>query len=48
LIFAEGNPVGVKAMLQELNICQKHVRLPLVHASDELQEEIANFVQNLN
>lgn len=44
LIFAEGNPAGIKALLTKLNICNKTVRLPLVDASVELQEKIDNFI----
>ncbi len=47
MIFAEGNPAGIKSMLQTLEICSDEVRLPLVKASEKLQKEIANFVQNL-
>lgn len=43
LIFTEGNPAGIKALLTKLNICNKTVRLPLVDASVELQEKIDNF-----
>jgi len=32
-IFSEGNPVGIKAALNILHICEDHVRLPLVSAS---------------
>ncbi len=32
-LFAEGNPVGVKAALSLMNICEEHVRLPLVSAT---------------
>jgi 4-hydroxy-tetrahydrodipicolinate synthase len=46
LIFAENNPAGIKAVLQELNITTNQVRLPLVEASEQLQKEIANFVAN--
>jgi len=45
-IFEEGNPAGIKAMLQKLNICSKSVRLPLVEASYDLQQKISNFVAN--
>ncbi len=47
LIFEEGNPAGIKSMLNTLNICLENVRLPLVKASDKLRQEIANFVTNL-
>ncbi len=46
LIFAENNPAGIKAVLQQLNITSDEVRLPLVKASEELQKEITNFVDN--
>lgn len=45
MIFAEGNPAGIKAMLQSKGICSNQVRLPLVKASQKLQEEISNFVK---
>ncbi|MDH3321380.1 MAG: 4-hydroxy-tetrahydrodipicolinate synthase [Flavobacteriaceae bacterium] len=44
LIFEEGNPVGIKAMLQALQICDTHVRLPLVEVTGELQQKINTFV----
>src|SRR5690606_27313892 len=42
LCFAEGNPTGVKAILQELGVCGADVRLPLVPASGSLIEKIRN------
>jgi len=33
LLFAEGNPSGIKAMLNILNICPNNLRLPLVPVS---------------
>lgn len=45
LIFAEGNPCGVKAALAELGIMEKGVRLPLVESSEELTEQIADQLQ---
>jgi 4-hydroxy-tetrahydrodipicolinate synthase len=46
LIFEEGNPVGIKAMLKELGICGENVRLPLVNATFELQQKIKSFIDN--
>ena len=46
LIFAENNPAGIKALLQELGICNNTVRLPLVEASKELQSKIADYVKS--
>jgi len=44
LIFEEGNPSGIKALLHNFNICELTVRLPLVEASNELQQKINTFV----
>ena len=41
LLFAEGNPVGIKAVLAQKGIIQNYLRLPLVPASKELQAKIA-------
>lgn len=40
LMFAEGNPAGVKEVMSQLNICTNTVRLPLVSASKELSKKI--------
>jgi 4-hydroxy-tetrahydrodipicolinate synthase len=40
LMFAEGNPAGVKATLKQLNICEDVVRLPLVKASSALNKSL--------
>lgn len=40
LLFKEGNPVGIKAVLKQKGIIQNYLRLPLVRASETLQEEI--------
>lgn len=40
LLFAEGNPVGIKAVLSQKGIIQNQLRLPLVPASTELQAQI--------
>lgn len=45
LIFDEGNPTGIKALLESLGLCTKTVRLPLMNASDEL---IAKIEQTLH
>jgi len=45
-IFEEGNPAGIKAMLEKLAICSKYVRLPLVSATPQLQEKINSFIDN--
>lgn len=46
LIFKEGNPAGIKVILEKLNICSSQVRLPLAAASEELRTEIQYFTNN--
>ena len=46
-IFAENNPAGIKAVLEQLNLCQDTVRLPLVKASDKLKADIKNCIEYL-
>ncbi|WP_397362502.1 4-hydroxy-tetrahydrodipicolinate synthase [Olleya sp. R77988] len=46
LIFEENNPAGIKAVLNNLNLCNKTVRLPLVKATDQLQNKIDDFMSN--
>ncbi len=47
LMYAEGNPVGIKQALQELGLCGNHVRLPLAVASEGLARDIARQVGQL-
>lgn len=47
MIFAEGNPAGIKAVFDELGICNDTVRLPLVSVSDTLRHEIKDFIAYL-
>lgn len=46
MIFAEGNPAGIKTLLRKRNICQNVLRLPLVKTSEKLTKEIEDFVQS--
>jgi len=48
LIFEEGNPAGIKAMLHQQRICEPIVRLPLVAATSDLQTRIATYLQQLS
>ena len=45
-IFEECNPSGIKALLQKLEICSSNVRLPLVKATEKLEQKLINFVDN--
>ncbi len=44
-IFEEGNPSGIKYLLNQLNICKPFVRLPLVEISEELSLKINTFLK---
>ncbi len=50
LCFADGNPAGVKAAMQYLNLCQSYLRLPLVQITTvtqiKLQDQIKIILQN--
>ncbi len=48
LIFSENNPAGIKAVLNNLDLCNKTVRLPLVPATNQLQNSIDTFMSNFN
>ena len=47
LIFKEGNPVGIKALLKQKNICTDIVRLPLVSATEHLHFLIKDFLTTI-
>ena len=40
LLFADGNPAGIKKVLEVLEICGQEVRLPLVPANATVQKAI--------
>ena len=46
-IYKEGNPAGIKALLEIQGVCSRETRLPLVKASDKLTEEISNMFNAL-
>ncbi len=43
-LFCEGNPAGVKEVLNHLGICDNHVRLPLVPVSDKLSTMLNDLI----
>lgn len=45
MLFAEGNPGGVKCALKQLGICEEHMRLPLVPVSDTLRQKLTEHVK---
>ncbi len=44
MIFAEGNPAGIKSLLHSKQMVENVLRLPLVAASAKLNDEIDSFV----
>lgn len=44
LLFKEGNPAGVKAVLSEMNLCENVLRLPLVPVTEETHLQIKQFL----
>ena len=47
LLFVEGNPGGVKAALEILDICKNHLRLPLAPISHRLNAQLKSEIQEL-
>jgi 4-hydroxy-tetrahydrodipicolinate synthase len=47
LLFAEGNPGGIKAALAHLGLCENVLRLPLVPVSAELNGQLRTRVAQL-
>ncbi len=48
LLFTDGNPSGIKAMLNVLNICQNNLRLPLVPVSRTVYLRIQKAIEEVN
>jgi 4-hydroxy-tetrahydrodipicolinate synthase len=47
LLFTEGNPAGIKAMLNVLNICSNNLRLPLVPVSRPTMTRIQKTIEEV-
>jgi 4-hydroxy-tetrahydrodipicolinate synthase len=47
LIFAEGNPAGIKVALDLLGICGPSVRLPLIAGSERLRKQLLDALEGL-
>lgn len=48
LLFTEGNPAGVKAMLTIMNLCQNNLRLPLVPVTRPTYTRIQKAIEEIN
>jgi 4-hydroxy-tetrahydrodipicolinate synthase len=47
LLFADGNPAGVKFVLNKLGICQNILRLPLVPISEGTAKKMTHFMETI-
>jgi 4-hydroxy-tetrahydrodipicolinate synthase len=48
LLFTDGNPAGVKAMLNIMNLCQNSLRLPLVPVNRAIYSRIQKAIDEVN
>lgn len=48
LLFVDGNPAGVKAMLSEMGMIENNLRLPLVPTRLTTMQQISEILQELN
>jgi 4-hydroxy-tetrahydrodipicolinate synthase len=46
-LYIEGNPVGIKSALEQLDICTNEVRLPLCNMNEENYNKLAGLVQKM-
>jgi len=47
LMFAEGNPAGIKSMLNKMGLCENTLRLPLMPVSEVTEQKIGEFVERM-
>ena len=47
MIYDEGNPTGIKVLMDALGLCENNLRLPLVAASNELTLRLKNELKNV-
>jgi len=46
-LFSDGNPGGVKHVLQDLNICKDYVRLPLVNVNNTTAQKLSVLTEKI-
>jgi 4-hydroxy-tetrahydrodipicolinate synthase len=46
-IYDEGNPTGIKALLEHLNICGSDLRLPAMKATPALSQKLLQLLKNI-
>lgn len=48
LLFVDGNPAGVKALLSEMGMIENNLRLPLVSTRITTKQKMAEILKNMN
>lgn len=46
-LFLDGSPAGIKAALTTMNLCENHLRLPLVPVNKDVHKQIKEIVHQL-
>ena len=46
-MYSEGNPSGIKTVMEILGVCSADVRLPLTRVSSDLHRKLVELVKNL-
>lgn len=47
-VYREGNPTGIKYVMNQLGLCENVLRLPLIKASKELQEDLGSLLEGFD
>lgn len=45
-VYREGNPTGVKCVMNQLDLCENVLRLPLIKASEKLEGNLCDFLND--
>ena len=48
LIFADGNPAGIKCLMKQMGLCENVLRLPLVPVNDKVEADITEEWKHLS
>ena len=48
LIFADGNPAGIKCLMSQMGLCENVLRLPLVPVNDKVEADITEEWEHLS
>lgn len=48
LMYEESNPVGVKEVLRQFDVCENFVRMPLLPATEAFSQKIKHAIKELD